>query len=100
MKALGRYQIYLTHQVPGRDDDVILDAVDDPLGPESLVYEFTVENPRMWTKPWTVQIPMRRTDGPIYEYACHEGNYGLVNQLAGARAKEKVAEEAASTGSR
>ena len=65
------------------------------VGAESLVYEFTVEDPRMWTRRWTVQIPMRRTDGPIYEYACHEGNYGLVNQLAGARAQEKVAEEAA-----
>ncbi len=40
-------------------------------------------------------MPMRRTDGPLFEYACHEGNYGLYNILAGARAKEKDAEEAA-----
>ena len=42
------------------------------VGAASLVYEFTVEDPRMWTRPWTVRIPMRRTDGPLYEYACHE----------------------------
>ena len=70
------------------------------VGAESLVYEFTVEDPTMWTRSWTAQIPMRRTEGPIFAYACHEGNYGLVNILAGGRAKEKAAEEAAGTGAR
>jgi hypothetical protein len=42
-----------------------------------------------WTRSWTAQVPMRKSKEPIYEYACHEGNYSLHNILAGARAKEK-----------
>ena len=61
------------------------------VGQASLVYEFTVEDPKMWTGPWTAQIPMVRSDGRIFEYACHEGNYGMVNILTGARAQEREA---------
>jgi hypothetical protein len=63
--------------------------------PDTLVYEFTVDDRTTWTKPWTAQIPMTKTDDPIYEYACHEGNYAMPSILAGARADEKAAEEAA-----
>ena len=56
---------------------------------ETLLYEFTVDDPATWTKPWTVQFPMARSREPIFEYACHEGNYSLPNILAGARAAEK-----------
>jgi hypothetical protein len=56
---------------------------------ENLRYEFTVDDPATFSKPWTAQIPMRRTQGPIYEYACAEGNYALGDILAGARAEEK-----------
>ena len=56
---------------------------------DTLLYEFTVDDPKTWTKPWTVAIPMKKADAPIYEYACHEGNYALRNILAGARAQEK-----------
>jgi len=58
---------------------------------DTLEYRFTVDDPTTWTKPWTVAYPMVKTSGPIYEYACHEGNYGLVGILAGARAEEKAA---------
>ena len=58
------------------------------VGPGELSYEFTVSDPNMWTRPWTALIPMTKTDGRIFEYACHEGNYGMVNMLASARAKE------------
>ncbi len=61
----------------------------------TLLYEFTIDDPKTWTRPWSAAIPMKKTEGPIYEYACHEGNYGMVNLLAGARAEEKAAEEAA-----
>lgn len=54
----------------------------------TLEYRFTVMDPETWTESWTASIPMRRTDVPMYEYACHEGNYGLINILAGARADE------------
>lgn len=55
---------------------------------DTLVYEYTVNDPTTWTKPWTVEIPMVKTQGPIYEYACHEGNYGMTSLLSGARAIE------------
>jgi hypothetical protein len=55
---------------------------------DTINYEFTVEDPSSFTKPWTAMIPMTKTDGPIYEYACHEGNYGMTNLLSGARAEE------------
>jgi hypothetical protein len=56
---------------------------------DTLIYEFTVTDPSTWTKPWTAQIPMRRTDDLIYEYACHEANYGMENLLKGARYVER-----------
>ena len=60
-----------------------------------LVYEFTVTDPDAWTQPWTAVIPMRLTDSPMFEYACHEGNYAMFNILTGSRAKERAAEGAA-----
>jgi hypothetical protein len=56
---------------------------------ETLLYEFTVDDPNTWTRPWTVQFPMTRSRDPIFEYACHEGNYSLPNILKGARAAEQ-----------
>ena len=53
--------------------------------PDVLLYAVTVDDPTVWTRPWTYEIPMRRSEHPLYEYACHEGNYGLYNILAGAR---------------
>ena len=61
---------------------------------DMLLYEFTVTDPTTWTEPWSAEVPMRKTEAPMYEYACHEGNYGLVGSLSGARAIEKVAAEA------
>ena len=57
----------------------------------TLDYEFTVSDPAEYTRPWTASIPMTSLDGLLYEYACHEGNYGLENILAGARAAERAA---------
>jgi hypothetical protein len=57
---------------------------------ETIAYRFTVEDPGTWTKPWSGELYLRRVEGPIFEYACHEGNYGLPNILAGARAQEKA----------
>jgi hypothetical protein len=57
----------------------------------TLLYEFTVDDPTMWTRPWTAVVPMTRSDEPIYEYACHEANYAMSGILAGARAAEKAA---------
>ena len=52
---------------------------------DTIRYQFTVEDPNTWTTPWSGEIALRRWDGPIYEYACHEGNYGLANILRAAR---------------
>ena len=56
-------------------------------GPETLKYEITIDDPQTWTKPWSLMIPLRHSP-PVYEYACHEGNEGLIGILAGARAQE------------
>jgi hypothetical protein len=55
----------------------------------TLAYEFTVDDP-VWTKPWTVQVPWAKSQGPMFEYACHEGNYGMYDILSGVRATEKA----------
>jgi len=60
-------------------------------GPESLKYEVTVDDPATWTKPWTVMIPLGHSRDAIYEYACHEGNLGMLGILKGARAEDKAA---------
>jgi hypothetical protein len=57
-------------------------------GPDTIDYQFTVNDPSFYTRPWTALVPMVRIDGPIFEYACHEGNYGLGGILRGARAEE------------
>jgi hypothetical protein len=64
-----------------------------------LLYNYTVTDPTTWTKPWSAEIPMRKTAGPIYEYACHEGNYGMFGILDGARAVDKREIDAAKKGS-
>jgi hypothetical protein len=66
---------------------------------DAILYRFTVEDPSTWTRPWSGEMLMRRVEGPLYEYACHEGNYGLANILAGARAAENAAQEAAARAS-
>jgi hypothetical protein len=59
----------------------------------NVLYEFTVDDPNTWTKPWSGEVTWTKIDSPIYEYACHEGNYGMANNLSGQRATEKKAAE-------
>jgi hypothetical protein len=56
---------------------------------DTLLYEFTVDNPTAFESPWTAVLPMTRSDDRIFEYACHEANYALMDILRGARAGEK-----------
>jgi hypothetical protein len=58
---------------------------------DEIRYQFTANDPHTWTRPWTAEIPMLRSEGHPYEYACHEGNYGVVNILRGARVADKQA---------
>jgi hypothetical protein len=63
--------------------------------PETILYRFTVDDPEAFTSSWSVELPMTKASGPLFEYACNEGNYALTDILAGARADErKAAEEA------
>jgi hypothetical protein len=59
------------------------------VGKDRVDYQFTIDDPRTWTKPITVLVPMHTSDGEVYEYACHEGNYGMSNMLSGARQEER-----------
>jgi hypothetical protein len=59
--------------------------------PNSIIYQATVDDPTVYTKPWTVELSMAKRTDRIFEYACHEGNYGMMDILAGARAEEKKA---------
>jgi hypothetical protein len=61
------------------------------VAPDKIHYRFTIEDPQAFTLPFTGELPFHRTDDPIYEYACHEGNYALRGILAGAREQEKAA---------
>ena len=66
------------------------------IGADVILYEMHVDDPKTWTRPWTMQYPLKRDDNYGYfEYACHEGNYSLFNILSGARADEKAAADAA-----
>jgi hypothetical protein len=60
------------------------------LDADTIDYQFTVEDPTVWTSPWTARFPMHRVDGRMYEYACHEGNFrSMQGMLLGARAQER-----------
>ena len=64
------------------------------LDARTLRYQFTIEDPETWTRPWTAEYAWPLTDDLMYEYACHEGNYAMGNILRGARLKEKTEEAA------
>jgi hypothetical protein len=65
------------------------------VGPDTLLYQFTVDDPTAYTKSWSGEIPMSKTDGLLYEYACHEGNIGMRDIIVAAQADEKKAAEQA-----
>jgi hypothetical protein len=59
------------------------------ISPDTITYRATIDDPTVYSKPWTVELSMTKRDDPIFEYACNEGNYGLAGILSGARAQEK-----------
>jgi hypothetical protein len=76
--------------VRGSDENLHLVERFTRTGPESLDYRFTIDDPTIWTRPWTVAVPMTRSDGRMYEYACHEGNARSVEGiLRGARTQDR-----------
>jgi hypothetical protein len=79
----------------GSGEDLRLTERFTRVAENTLMYEFIVEDPVSFTRPWKVEIPLWKNPELMYEYACHEGNSGMAGVLAGARAEEKAAEEAA-----
>jgi hypothetical protein len=73
----------------GADENLHLTERFTRTGPNAILYRFTMDDPTAFTKSWSAEIPMNRVEGPIVEYACNEGNYGMAGILAGARAQEK-----------
>ena len=67
------------------------------VSPDRLDYTFTVHDPSTWTRPWTGSLSYWRIEGPLFEYACHEGNYGLTNILEGSRAQDHSGAPAAAS---
>ncbi len=65
------------------------------IDPDTILYRFTVEDPETYLRPWSAEYDLHRIPGPIFEYACHEGNRGMALLLSGARAQERAAEESA-----
>ena len=84
----------------GSDENLHLIERLTRLDADTLVYEFTITDVTAWTHPWTAVIPLRRSEGSLFEYACHEGNHGMMGILSGARAEERAAAEAAAQESR
>jgi hypothetical protein len=74
--------------VSGSSKDMRLTERFTHTAPDTIVYQFTVDDPAAFAKPWTAEIPMQPTAGPLAEYACQENNEGLRGILAGARAQE------------
>ena len=60
---------------------------------DTMIYRFTVEDPETWAKPWTAEVPWTKTKGPVYEWACHEGNTMIATILRGARVEEEAAQK-------
>jgi len=61
---------------------------------DTLLYQFTVDDPQTFTRPWSGEIPMKKAGGPLFEYACHEGNYSMENTLSTVRDEEEAANKA------
>jgi hypothetical protein len=62
---------------------------------DTILYEFAIDDPATWVRPWSAQLLLTSIPGPIYEFACHEGNLGIANTLSGAREADRAAEAAA-----
>ena len=74
----------------GASDQMILEERIRRVDETTLEYDFTIEDPLSWDRPWSAKFPLRFINDPVYEYACHEGNHGLAGILAGWRRYESM----------
>ena len=82
-----------TYVTPGGSEQMKVTERFTRVGPQTINYEFTVDDPDYYTASWSGEVPFLKMDELIYEYACHEANYSLFNVLSGARAQESMAQE-------
>jgi hypothetical protein len=73
----------------GADENLRLTERFTRTAPDILLYQFTIDDPTAYTRPWKGEVPMIASQGPLFEHACHEGNYGLTGILGGARVEER-----------
>jgi hypothetical protein len=85
----------LTGNFAGTSDQLKITERFTRLTEDQIRYEFTVEDPKTWVQPWKGEMPFVKINGPVFEHACHEGNYGIANTLNAVRLEEKKAAEAA-----
>ena len=81
-------------QSRGTNFDMVLKEKFTRVAYDQVDYEFTIDDPSTYTDKITAIVPMSKVAGPIYEYACHEGNYGMINTMRGARYEEQTESEA------
>jgi len=81
------------YRVPGGTEQIKITEKFTRVGPRTINYEFTIDDPAFYTASWSGQVPFNKMDELVYEYACHEANYSLFNVLSGARAEEAAALE-------
>ena len=89
--AAEAHPVSMLHMLHAKENGTKMIVVDRRFtrtAADAIHYSFTVEDPATWVEPWSGEMDIRRTEGPIYEYACHEGNLGLANILSAARVAE------------
>ena len=82
LRAAIKHRVYMT-------EDSVVEERFTRVSEHEILYQFTVTDDSIYSQPWRGELSLRTAEGPIYEYACHEGNYALPNILAGARQEEK-----------
>ncbi|HET8700030.1 MAG TPA: hypothetical protein VFO94_21280, partial [Gammaproteobacteria bacterium] len=90
-----------TDKTPYRGSSEHLKLVErfTPLGPDTLEWSVTFDDPHTWTRPWTFAMNLTHDETqPLFEYACHEGNLGMRNMLSAARAEEAAAKKGEQAG--
>ena len=81
---------YHSYNLRGMSDQAVITERFRYVDADTLEYDFTVTDPLSWDKSWSARLPLRRSEDPVYEYACHEGNHGLIGILAGWRRYESM----------
>jgi hypothetical protein len=82
------------HEFMGSDEGLHLIERFTRTDPDTILYEFKIDDPATFSRPWSGVLPMRKTQDQLFPYTCHEGNYTMEGILAGARAAERRAAEA------